>query len=1404
MKPLILILSIIFCALNLVYAQNPALPYSDALFSYITVENGLPNNFTNDIYKDSRGFMWICTYGGGLLRYDGYDFKNYNTRTDVHIKSNFVIQAVEDNFHRLWVASEGGIDIINLDYGTECSLEVFSNNPDKLLNQYTSMITKDSRGSIWAATGKTLFKADFANDGTITAISHLNPNNAATNYITTIYEYDGQILAGIDNTVMKLVTDDNQSINAKPFTTALQNLSCNNIKCMVAKENELWVGTNDGLFRYNPASKVLKTYRHIQGDNTSITQNLVSDLKIAENGQLLVATLKGLNFYDSMHDCFSNITCDQDNYPGKTLNSNFINCLFCDDKIIWIGTESSGINKMTKPVIGVQNYTHSPSDPLSISSGPVNSVYISPQGTVYAGCIEGGLNIMEKGSKGFKHFTAANGLAHNSISYIEPISPDILWLGTWGNGISVFDTHKQKVIKNLTPASTNIPIDFIGSLQYDSINQGIWVGCTHGLLFYDLMQDGFAPPLPDSLNANINGCIGITITRDGYLLAGCTKGIIKINLESYRQNRSNFQYFLLLPQPDNRNTKYRNKVSYIMQASDGTVYAGTDGYGLVKVEKDQDSVSSIQITTDNGLSNNIVCQVLEDNAHHIWVATSNGICCYSPNSGRISSYYKQEGLVSNQFFWNGCYKQKDSDILYFGNNQGLVEINTERSYIPSQCKVSLTNLLVDNNPITPGNNDFINKEIDIESSIHLHERNKSFTIEFSALNYSSPSSVVYQYRLLGFSDEWTTVSSNRRFAGYTNIPSGTYKFQVKCATGANEFSSPTEIEVIVDAYFYKTWWFILLVIAAVMLLTIKIIRTRTNVLKLHTQQLELKIGERTADLKNKTEELSRQNEILFRQNEEISRQKSQMEQMTHKIQELTVDKLAFFTNITHEFRTPLTLIIGPIDRALKLSTNPKVIEQLNFVSRNSRHLLSLVNQLMDFRKVESGNMPISLTSGNFVTFVDDMLLPFKAYAIEHNINLTFYRHLANSYIMFDREAMTKIFTNLLGNAIKFTPDGGRVSIFTASLRNPDRLYICVSDSGSGIVKEDIEKIFNSFYQSKGKEDIKVSGQSGTGIGLYLCKRLANLLGGDITAKNNKKKGASFRLIIPLTGVESESVSPVTNLVDNSLYDNSDEDHISTPSEHKTTVLVVEDNSDMRQYIHSILSDLYLVLEASGGKDALKLLRTRTIDLILSDLMMPEMDGIQLAKTVKSDIDISHIPFIMLTAKTARDAQLESLKSGIDDYILKPFDEDVLKAKIETVIENRRRYQQKFRSEMDSDALNIADDSNDKRFIEKALKIIKENYKNSYYEVTEFVEQMGMSKTLVNKKMQSLTQQSAGQFIRNYRLKIAKELLIKNRISRNMNISEIAYEVGFNDPKYFTRCFTKHFNATPSSFLGEPE
>jgi DNA-binding response OmpR family regulator len=494
----------------------------------------------------------------------------------------------------------------------------------------------------------------------------------------------------------------------------------------------------------------------------------------------------------------------------------------------------------------------------------------------------------------------------------------------------------------------------------------------------------------------------------------------------------------------------------------------------------------------------------------------------------------------------------------------------------------------------------------------------------------------------------------------------------------------------------------------------------------------------------------------------------------------------------------LTLIIGPIERALKLSTNPKVIEQLNFVDHNSKHLLSLVNQLMDFRKVETDNMPVNLAPGNFKTFIDDVLLPFRSLSQDNGIAINLYFHMQNHYIMFDKEAMVKILTNLIGNAVKFTPREGHIDVYVAAFHSPDKLYIAVQDSGSGIVENDIDKIFNRFYQSK-TEGVQHNG-SGTGIGLYLCKKLANLLGGDITACNNKTHGACFRMQIPLVGIQEQPAAPVSNYIGDVDDSDNDDDEPQDDTQQRMSVLVVEDNNEMRQYIRTVLCDTYTIYEAVDGNNALNVLRSNLIDLILSDLMMPGMNGMELAQQVRADSNISHIPIIILTAKTSRESMLESFRTGVDDYITKPFDETTLKAKILTLIENRRKFQQRFNADMDAHSLNIPEDSYDKKFIDKVLKIIKDNYKDSDFDVNELISQMGVSKTFMNKKMQALTQQSTGPFIRAYRLKVARDLIIKNRITHNMNISEIAYEVGFNDPKYFTRCFTKQYNATPSSML----
>ena len=585
-------------------------------------------------------------------------------------------------------------------------------------------------------------------------------------------------------------------------------------------------------------------------------------------------------------------------------------------------------------------------------------------------------------------------------------------------------------------------------------------------------------------------------------------------------------------------------------------------------------------------------------------------------------------------------------------------------------------------------------------------------------------------------------------------------------------------------------------------------------LKRQKEYLHRTVEERTHELEqqkhlleNQTDELSRQNQMLIQQNEKITRQKAQLIRMSRKVQELTLDKISFFTNITHEFRTPITLIIGPIERALKLSYNPQVIEQLNFVERNSKYLLSLVNQLMDFRKVESGKLEIVKTRGNFLKFIDSLITPFEVFAQERNIVLKRYYRMEMPEILYDEEAMRKVVTNLLSNAIKFTPNGGTVSLYLSALFAKDSeketLYICVKDSGSGIPEEDLNRIFNRFYQSQNQVKYPVYGQAGTGIGLYLCKRIVQMHGGEIKAFNNRHAGCSFRILLPLQ--RNERKDEKTIIIDHNDSSATPVQDSGSPKEKEAlSILVVEDNADMRGYIRSILREQYHVLEAANGEEALHILNSNPIDFIISDLMMPVMDGIELSRKVKETFAISHIPFLMLTAKTSQEARLESYRMGVDEYLLKPFDETLLLTRIQNILENRKRYQRKFTLDMDVDVLNMEEESGDKKFLNQVMEVIKENYKNSYFEVSDFCEAVGVSKSLLNKKLQNLIGQSAGQFIRNYRLNIARELILKNRETKNMNIAEVAYEVGFNDPKYFTRCFTKHFNVTPSALLNNEE
>ena len=1334
-------------------------------FTCITMNEGLESASVKDLLKDSRGFLWVATAGGGLSRYDGYDFVHYTIHTPgCKLRSNFINTICQDSFSRVWVASESGIDIIDLATHRKMLPKDPTGKLASIMNKPALRAICDAKGGVWIFCQPSLYHIVFNKKGNIEKIQTLpKALTPGQDIAMADIDEDGDIWVGAGNEIRKITPDGDGALQSVSIDQSLKFETGTHTLALKEKENEVWIATDLGLYRYNRNENVVKHYLHEDGNYRSLSHNYVTGLAITADKQLIISTLMGINVYNPISDDFERITYSQQENK-KRLNSNFINCLLTDENRIWLGTETGGINKMEPRRLLLRDYTCNKDNPASISCNPVNAIYESPDGVLWVGTVEGGLNRKDKNSDSFTHYTSATsqGLSHNSVSALTADNKNRLWIGTWGGGIDLLDLKPpHRVALHLSSSTAGqFPINFIGALIFDSINGGVWIGANQGIYFYDLSAERLISLLGNDTSERILGCVGSIIDKKGQLWIGSMEGVYIVDLYSRSPDKNGFNYRHLQYKLDQPESLIIEKITCFCLTDNGTLWMGSNGYGIYKCTTDEAGREKFTAyTTTDGLPNNSIRGIIQDKNGLLWISTNYGLSCYNPSNSRFSNYTAEDGLIDNQFYWNASCRS-GSGTLFFGGISGLTAIEGRQDGSIAPSAVRLTRLKVENKEIEPCGK-YISEDISTCRTLYLHERDQSFQIEFSALNFNSRATAVYSYRLAGFNNQWVNVSASQRFANYTNLPSGTYAFQVKyIADGVTGEEPVTELQIIVQPFFYKTAWFIVLMIALISLSIWQLYHWRIRSLK------------------------------------------AQLIKMDRKVQEATADKLSFFTNITHEFRTPITLIIGPIERALKLSYNPQVIEQLHFVERNSKYLLSLINQLMDFRKIESEKMELVKTGGNFLTFVDSLITPFQAFAAERGIAVMTYSRLQSAAFLFDEEALRKVLTNLLSNAIKFTPNGGKVSIYITAIRRQEKgkeeLYLCVSDTGSGIAEEDIAHIFDRFYQSRHSVKYPVYGQSGTGIGLYLCKRIVELHGGEIIARNHRGAGCSFRLFLPLQQVEetTEYKLPVAEIRQNS------KDSAVFPQQAlgKLTILVVEDHEDMRRYICSILSQQYRLIEAANGAEALALLNTRAVDFIVSDLMMPVMDGIELSRRVKENFAVSHIPFLMLTAKTSNEAQLESYRTGVDEYLLKPFDETLLLTRIENILENRRRYQRKFFVEMNVDVLPIDDESSDKKFLNRLMEVVKQNYRNPYFEVSNFTESLGVSKSLLNKKLQSLTGQSAGQFMRNYRLNIARELILKNRETKNMNISEIAYEVGFNDPKYFTRCFTKHFNATPSGLL----
>ena len=794
--------------------------------SLLDLTAGLPHNYVNQIYSDSQGFIWISTYGGGAVRYDGYTFMKPTVSHSSGVFSTSCLGFAEDGHQRLWMAYDESTVVINLKSMSDVTPSYGGGDIRTYLSRPTLRVYSDSKGGLWQVTRDSIYRYTFQKDGKVAHISRCGYRGNTPGITLRDIESNGSVWINIENGLYRL-SETGSSLIRKDIAPAAKQLQGLYVTDMLKRGSTIWIATNLGLYAYDQYNSRLAAYRH-STDTRSLSHDFATSLAITPDGQLIVGTLRGINILDEQTGTFSHWSTTSQKKP---LSSDFVLCLMIREGQIWIGTETAGIVKLTLQPFLMRNYCHDKQDPSSLSANPVNAMYVEPDGTLWAGTVEGGLN--RKDANGhFTHWTTANSpLSHNSVSVLTPDTHGHLWIGTWGGGVNVINIATHDGLRRLPIPATMTPLtDYIGSLAYDSYNDALWIGSNNGIFCYDLKRETLEDPFAG--NRDIRGCIGAHIDKDGQLWMGCLTGVCVIDLHSRKNGNGTFAYRHLRNKLDHPNSPVIDKISCFCETKDGTLWLGSNGYGIYRRVIDTKSGKERfeGLTTDDGLANNAVKSIVEDEQGRLWITTNNGLSIFNPNTRTFNNYFEHDGLACQRFYWNSAVKGPDGAI-YLGSINNLTEIRGENNDVHAPVRLTFTRLIVDNQMINADNSDILDADISQAKRICLHESNKSMTIDFSTLTYMGESQEHYSYRMIGFEDEWTALKPGEHSVRYTSLKPGVYTFEVKYISGDKSDSHIISIGVVVKPYFWKSWWFTLLWVMALATLCVWFYRMRIKSLR---------------------------------------------------------------------------------------------------------------------------------------------------------------------------------------------------------------------------------------------------------------------------------------------------------------------------------------------------------------------------------------------------------------------------------------------------------------------------------------------------------------------------------------------------------------------------------------------
>ncbi len=776
--------------------------------SCLNMAAGMPNNFADDIFQDSYGFVWISTHGGGLVRYDGFNYMNFNLGSSgISLRSNSCRNVYEDHFKRLWIAFEEGPQVLDLKTMQPvippCENEKVEAQLNKALKNLCTRMYCDAKGNVWMVSFNLLTRISFNEKGEVNSVLSISyPYKAPDLGLCDVYRNGTVVMC--NNGVVSEFSVQNNRLVAKNISSMFLPLDYRYAGAVISYHGKIWLGTNRGL--YNSAKQEF----HASGTVHSLQHEVVTSLAITEDDKLLVGTLCGVDIIDDKTGTIEHWNCSSVN----PLSSNFVNSLLSKDGQIWVGTETGGITKLAPRQLQLEFFKHDAANPASLSPNAVNAMYAAPDGTLWVGTVEGGLNALAPGSRNFTHYTMANsGLPHNSVSTLAADNRGNLWIGTWGTGIAVMNLQQPgRIIPLVVDAKHQPFLNFAGALVYDPINDGMWLGTNDGLFFYDLKRQQLIEPFKGCLN--VRGCIGSLITPEGKLLMGCVQGMVEINLKSRIPGKGDFAVKYHQYKLDDPKSGVIDKILSFCLAKDGKIWLGSNGYGLYCYNYNKEGKTYVKsFTTNNGLANNTVKGIVEDNQGMLWIATDNGLSIFNPKTETFSSYSRKDGLLSSQFYFNGAIRDAKGKI-YLGTDEGLMAVTGVNHAVHNSARLRFTELLVDNQPVFAGS-DYLDDDISIAKRLCIHESDKSFTIFFSALNYGNDTQGVYLYRMKGYENDWVQLKPGQHSVRYSTLPAGSYQFEVKYIPS---FDSDKEqvisVDIKVTPYFWKSWWFVSLMVIA--------------------------------------------------------------------------------------------------------------------------------------------------------------------------------------------------------------------------------------------------------------------------------------------------------------------------------------------------------------------------------------------------------------------------------------------------------------------------------------------------------------------------------------------------------------------------------------------------------------